>query len=202
MIPESIIILTIIVFISFDQTHFMQSMIHQPIFSGQIMGLLVGNYILGLEFGIVAQLLTLGYIPVGGAKIPDFQMASNLLILFLAENPASIDFVGLYVPVLILISIFFMVLTHLERLISTYYMKYIPYQFLKVQYIISASIFFHFFLFFLSAYFLHENFPFINKILVDNFLVFSGKSVYIFVVFYSLGNLLIKYKKWWKYENH
>ena len=195
MFFEFWVIIGIIILFSFDTTLFLQSMISQPIISCQIIGFLVGNYELGLAVGGVTQVFYLAYLPIGGAKIPDPQIAPNLIVLFLASETATIELVGLWLPVIILISIGFMFVTSIERLISTWYMKYIPYRFLNIHLIISSSFLIHFIGFYYLVYHLYH---FLNESRseIESYFLFDGTHAFYFVLLFSLGNLLIRFNKW------
>lgn len=195
MALESWAIIGIIVLLSFDTTLFMQSMIGQPIMSCQIIGLLVGNYELGLMIGGVSQLFFLAYLPIGGAKIPDPQIAPNYIVLFLANEAASIDLIGSWLPVIIVISIGFMYVTSIERLIATWYMKYIPFRFLNLNLINTASFLIHFIGFYYLVFHL-DKFMIQSRELIESYFYYDGTHAFYFVILFSIGNLFIRYEKW------
>jgi mannose/fructose/N-acetylgalactosamine-specific phosphotransferase system component IIC len=170
-------------------------MISQPIFSCQIIGLLVGNYEMGLMIGVVSQLLFLSYLPVGGAKIPDPQIAPNILVVLLSKEVFSIEIVGHWFPILIILAIVFMYITHIERLISTWYMKYIPFNFLNIKLLLHFSFFLHFILFY---YVIQKVLTLIidYKTFIESYFVYDGTHVFYFVILFSLGSLFSRYFKW------
>lgn len=195
MLFEFWVIIGIIVLFSFDTTLFLQSMISQPIISCQIIGFFVGNYELGLAVGGITQLFYLAYLPIGGARIPDPQIAPNLIVLFLAPEISSIELIGLWLPVIIVISIGFMFVTSIERLIATWYMKYIPYRFLNLNLIISSSFLIHFIGFYYLVFHLYH-FLIESKSDIEAYFLYDGTHAFYFVLLFSLGNLFIRFEKW------
>ena len=195
MVHEYWLLITIIILLSIDTTIFLQSLISQPIFSCQIIGVFVGNYEIGLLIGVLSQVFFLGYIPIGGARIPDPQIAPNLMVLLLANETVGLEIVGHWFPIVLILSFLFMYLISIERLIATAYMKYIPYRFMNINYIISGSFFLHFVLFYYASY---ECFRWLlmHRAEIESYFIYSGEHVFYFVLFFSLGNLLVRYFKW------
>jgi len=64
-----------------DQTAVLQILISQPLVAGSIIGWLLGDIRLGLHLGLLLQLLWLNQIPVGGAKIPEGNLASVIAVI-------------------------------------------------------------------------------------------------------------------------
>jgi len=188
-------ILGIIVLLSIDTTLFLQSLISQPIFSCQIIGALVGNYEMGLIIGSISQVVFLGFLPIGGATIPDPQIAPNILVLLLAREEATVEMVGLWIPVMLIVSILFMYLTTFERFLGTWYMKYIPYGYLNINMLVSFSFFIHLSLFYWAVY---QCFHLLKKYktTASEYLIYDGTSVFFLTLFFSLGSLSMRYAKW------
>ena len=65
-----------------DTTAVLQSMVSQPLISGAILGWFSGDLYTGLQIGFLLQLLWLGELPVGAARIPEGNFGSLVGILF------------------------------------------------------------------------------------------------------------------------
>lgn len=62
--------------LALDTTAILQSLISQPLAACTILGWLAGNPELGLKIGFLLQLLWLGDLPVGAAKVPEGNVGS------------------------------------------------------------------------------------------------------------------------------
>lgn len=189
---EEILLILFILILSFDTTNFLQSLISQPLFSCVLIGLLIDQVELSLQIGFIAQMLSLSYIPVGGAKLPDFQIGSNLVLLFFSQGGVSLDRVGQFLPLLILIALLFMFLIELERKFATRQMKDVEYEDVDFTKLISQALVSHLIIYGIGlfiVYYLMLNIDF-------SFLsIINGKKFYFFMLTFSLAALLLKYFK-------
>lgn len=191
---NELLVLFIILLLSYDTTLFLQSMVSQPIFSCSLIGLLCGNFELGIFLGGVCQFAFLSYVPVGGAKIPDVQLGPNLTVVLFSSEPFTLSLVGTLLPVALLLSILFLWITNLERLISTLYMKRVSYENIRFREMIFKSFLWHFILFgsVLCAVF------FLAKTYTVQYLeiaTFNGERFFYFILLFSLGSLIVHFAK-------
>ena len=63
-------------FVAMDTTSGPQVLVSEPIVTCSALGLLFGNPEMGLMLGIIFQLLWIGYLPLGGERSPDNNMAA------------------------------------------------------------------------------------------------------------------------------
>ncbi len=76
-----------------DTTAVLQSLISQPLVSGMLLGWLTGDLYTGMQIGFLLQLLWLGELPVGAARIPEGNFGSLVGILFgLQYQPFEAEF--------------------------------------------------------------------------------------------------------------
>jgi mannose/fructose/N-acetylgalactosamine-specific phosphotransferase system component IIC len=154
----------------------------------------MGNMELGVVLGATCQLIYLSYIPVGGANIPDNHIAANLTTIILGTLPVSLDLVGKFLPVIILLSIFFMYLTKLERKISTGIMIRVPYEDIIIRKLIQKSFLIHLLIFLPSIYGVFFFMDFVkNDIISIEF--YSGFNFFLFAIFFASGSLLMRFFK-------
>ncbi|MCB0279132.1 MAG: PTS sugar transporter subunit IIC [Calditrichaeota bacterium] len=187
-----IIIIILIVAISFDTTLFLQSQISQPIFSCILIGLLVDNIGLGIYIGTVSQFIASSYLPVGGNNIPDLQLSSNLFILVFASEQISFDLVGQIFPFVIILSIIFMYVTVIERKILTRYIKKIPYEKIELPFMISYSLVIHLILTVIAVVLFYYILNYYKTDILEH-TVYEPLRVLVFIIFFSMGNLAIRY---------
>jgi mannose/fructose/N-acetylgalactosamine-specific phosphotransferase system component IIC len=64
-----------------DTTAVLQILISQPLVSGTLLGWMLGDVSLGLRLGILLQLLWLNQLPVGGAKVPEGNLAAVVAVI-------------------------------------------------------------------------------------------------------------------------
>ena len=187
-----IVVIILIVLISFDTTLFLQSQISQPLFSCVLIGLIVDNVQLGIYVGAISQLIASSYLPVGGSNIPDLQIASNLYLLVFQDETASLQLIGQLLPFIILFSIVFMNVTVIERLILTRYIKQIPYENIKLPFMLNYSFSIHGVLFLIGVY---GSFLIIDrfKYLALDLQIYDPTMVLIYIAFFSLGSLAVRY---------
>ncbi len=194
------VILFIILLLSYDTTLFFQSLLSQPIFSCQLIGLLAGDYELGLAIGAVSQILFLSYAPVGGARIPDVQVGPNLIVLLAASQNYSVELAGKLLPLVMVLSIIYLYVTSVERHLATLYMKYVKYEDIRFFKMLQMSFISHFVLFGLPLVLLYEvgQLHFISYI---EWATFDGTRFFYFMLLFSLGSLSVKlYKRGFKHQ--
>ncbi|RMF60574.1 MAG: hypothetical protein D6748_03785 [Calditrichaeota bacterium] len=83
-----VLISLLIGFLALDTTIAFQTLISQPIFSGGILGAVLGDFSTGIELGILMQLLWINIIPAGAAVFPEGNLASMVtcaIVLLLPE---------------------------------------------------------------------------------------------------------------------
>ena len=81
-----------------DQFNFLESL-YQPIVSGAVIGVILGDLQTGLIVGGTYQLMTIGNMPVGGAQPPNAVIGGIMAVIFAISSrlePAAA--VGLAVP--------------------------------------------------------------------------------------------------------
>lgn len=69
-----------------DSTIAFQMMISSPLFTGPLIGWLLGDFWLGFEMGFLFQLLWLGRIPAGAARVPEGNVASMIATALVLLN--------------------------------------------------------------------------------------------------------------------
>lgn len=70
-------------FLALDTAAVLQVLISQPLVSGALIGWLMGDTALGLQAGLLFQLLWLHQLPVGAAKIPEGNLAAVIAIILI-----------------------------------------------------------------------------------------------------------------------
>ena len=136
----------------------------------------------------------MSYLPVGGANIPDSQIAPNLMVVVLSEQVATLELVGKFLPVIILLSIVFMFLIKLERKISTQFMINVPYENIVIKKLIQRSFLLHFLLFFSAIVLSYFVLNWLKEI-IENISIYSGLNFFLFATFFASGSLLKQYFK-------
>jgi PTS system N-acetylgalactosamine-specific IIC component len=97
-IVQIVLIFAVTFIVAIDQFNFLESL-YQPIVTGMVVGLILGDVTTGLIVGGTYQLMTIGNMPVGGAQPPNAViggiMAAILAITLKLEPNAA---VGMAVP--------------------------------------------------------------------------------------------------------
>ena len=84
--------------IGIDQFSFLESL-YQPIISGTVIGLILGDLQTGLIVGGTYQLMTIGNMPVGGAQPPNAVIGGIMAVVFaISTDLDPVASVGLAVP--------------------------------------------------------------------------------------------------------
>ena len=78
---ELLLICLVLACLELDTTYFGQFLFSRPILAGPLVGLLCGDFFLGLQFGIFTELIYLDYIPVGGVLPPSGAVSSGLAVI-------------------------------------------------------------------------------------------------------------------------
>ncbi|HDY87107.1 MAG TPA: hypothetical protein ENH82_03205 [bacterium] len=81
--------------VAMDTTSGPQVLVSEPIVSCSALGLLFGNPEMGLMLGIVFQLLWLGYLPLGGERSPDNNLAAFISSASLFSAARIFSFEGI-----------------------------------------------------------------------------------------------------------
>ena len=68
-------------FLVLDTAAVLQILVSQPLVSGALIGWLLGDMSLGLQIGLLFQLLWLHQLPVGAAKIPEGNLAAVISVI-------------------------------------------------------------------------------------------------------------------------
>ncbi len=108
----------LISFLALDTTAAFQMLVSSPLFTGPLLGWLLGDTMLGFEMGFLFQLLWLGKIPAGATFVPEGNIASMIATaLVLLNKELAFPHTTLTLAFLegILISYFGAVLTVLYR---------------------------------------------------------------------------------------
>ncbi|MCJ7507279.1 MAG: PTS sugar transporter subunit IIC [candidate division Zixibacteria bacterium] len=71
MLVETILILILAGLYSLDKTEVAQTMLSQPLVSGTLVGLILGDLFTGIKIGVVFQLIWFWVVPIGSALFPD-----------------------------------------------------------------------------------------------------------------------------------
>ena len=97
--PMQIILVFVFTFIvAIDQFNFLESL-YQPIVTGAVIGLILGDIQTGLVVGGTYQLMTIGNMPVGGAQPPNAVVGGVMATIFAIASNLSVEAaVGLAVP--------------------------------------------------------------------------------------------------------
>lgn len=92
---SNLLISLLIGFLGLDTTIAFQVLVSQPIFSCSFLGWLLGNAQLGIEIGIMMQLIWLSILPVGASVFPEGNIASMVTCVI------AVKFEALGVPNLV-----------------------------------------------------------------------------------------------------
>ena len=94
-----IILVFVVAFIAaIDQFDFLESL-YQPIVTGAVIGLILGDVTTGLVVGGTYQLMTIGNMPVGGAQPPNAVIGGVMAAVFAIASGLDVEAaVGLAVP--------------------------------------------------------------------------------------------------------
>ncbi len=109
----------IISFLALDTTAAFQMLISSPLFTGPLLGYLLGDPMLGFEMGFLFQLLWLGKIPVGATFVPEGNVASMIGTTIVLLNRQ----LGLPHTVLTLAFIEGVLISYLGALVTVFYRK-------------------------------------------------------------------------------
>lgn len=78
---ELLLVCLVLACLELDTTYLGQFLFSRPIFTGPVIGLLCGDFFLGLQFGIFTELIYVDYIPVGGVLPPSGAVSSGLAVI-------------------------------------------------------------------------------------------------------------------------
>ena len=93
-----IILVAIWCFISaIDQFDFLESL-YQPIVTGAVIGLILGDLQTGLIVGGTYQLMTIGNMPVGGAQPPNAVIGGVMATVFAITSGLAVSYTHLTLP--------------------------------------------------------------------------------------------------------
>ncbi len=76
-----LLICAVLAFLELDTTYWGQVLISRPIVAGSIIGLLSGNFFLGLQLGIFTELIYLDFMPIGGVTPPSGALSSGIAVI-------------------------------------------------------------------------------------------------------------------------
>jgi len=116
---ELIFVSFLISFLALDITIAFQVLISSPIFSGPLIGWVLGDVTLGFELGFLFQLLWLSKIPAGAYIVPEGNIASMIaiaLVILLKES-------GFQNTSLLLVFIEAIFISYLGALLTLFYRK-------------------------------------------------------------------------------
>jgi len=93
--------------LALDTTAVLQILISQPLVAGTILGWVLGDVQLGMQMGLLLQLLWLNQLPVGAAKIPQGNLASIIAVILIFRLDMFLDS---YLNILLLLVILYTLL--------------------------------------------------------------------------------------------
>ncbi len=95
---QIILVFAWVFIIAIDQFDFLESL-YQPIVSGAVIGLILGDLKTGLVVGGTYQLMTIGNMPVGGAQPPNAVIGGVMAVVFAIGSKMDVNAaMGLAVP--------------------------------------------------------------------------------------------------------
>lgn len=107
MLVETILILSLAGLLSLDKTEIAQTMFSQPLVSGPLVGLILGDLPTGIKIGVIFQLVWFWVVPIGSALFPDTAvggvLASTIAIWLKRSSPAGDSDLALFILVLYVI---------------------------------------------------------------------------------------------------
>lgn len=95
---ELLLICAVLAFIELDTTYLGQVLISRPTVAGSIVGLLSGDFFLGLQLGIFTELIYLDFMPIGGVVPPSGAISCGVAVImaqFFDVNIYFAFFVGI-----------------------------------------------------------------------------------------------------------
>ena len=78
---ELILVCCILALLELDTTYLGQFLFSRPIVSSSIIGLISGDFFLGLQIGIFTELIYLDFMPIGGVVPPSGAISSGLAVI-------------------------------------------------------------------------------------------------------------------------
>ena len=107
MLAEILIVMFLAGLVSLDKTEVGQTMLSQPLVSGPLVGLILGDLTTGMEMGALFQLIWFWVLPIGSAVFPDTAVggvAASALSIWLKRTDLSTNGnLGLFLLVLYVI---------------------------------------------------------------------------------------------------
>lgn len=102
-----VLLIGLVTFIAaIDQFNLLESL-HQPIVTGVVVGIILGNPALGLKVGGLYQLIQIGSVPIGGAQPPNVVIGGIMATIFAIQlNIEPTAAVGLAIPFAVLGQLF------------------------------------------------------------------------------------------------
>jgi len=78
---ELLLICSILALLELDTTYFGQFLFSRPIVASSLIGLISGDFFLGLQIGIFTELIYLDFMPIGGVVPPSGAISSGLAVI-------------------------------------------------------------------------------------------------------------------------
>lgn len=78
---ELVIFCLVLALLEMDTTYLGQFLFSRPAFTGAVMGLICGNFFVGLQIGIFAELLFIDFVPIGGVVPPSGAICSGIAVI-------------------------------------------------------------------------------------------------------------------------
>lgn len=117
---ELILICGVLALLEMDTTYLGQFLFSRPTCTGAVMGYLCGDFFLGLQVGIFAELIFIDFVPVGGVVPPSGAICAGMAVListFFAVEISIAFFIGLICSLLF---------TRIEKNLRRYRSKLLP----------------------------------------------------------------------------
>ena len=89
---ELLIACGVLALLEMDTTYFGQFLLSRPTCTGAIMGYLCGDFFLGLQLGVFAELLFIDFVPIGGVVPPSGAICAGTSIIISAYFGADLYF--------------------------------------------------------------------------------------------------------------
>ena len=117
---ELLIACGVLALLEMDTTYFGQFLLSRPTCTGAIMGYLCGDFFLGLQLGVFAELLFIDFVPIGGVVPPSGAICAGTSVIISAYFGADLYFsffIGLMLS---------WVFTWIEKSLRRYRSKLLP----------------------------------------------------------------------------
>lgn len=117
---ELLIACGVLALLEMDTTYFGQFLFSRPTCTGALMGYLCGDFFLGLQLGVFAELLFIDFVPIGGVVPPSGAICAGLSVILSSYFGADIYFsffIGLILS---------LIFTYIEKALRKYRARLLP----------------------------------------------------------------------------